>query len=92
MENNMNRFIQLGDTHIQDTKTGEEYYAPCEEDLIDLLNDLERRINAQSKTLEYMTKRHNALIKTIKDIKQDIGNGESHLEQIRINNKGGIFE
>lgn len=34
------RFIQLGDTHIKDTVTGEEWYAPCETTLMDLLNEL----------------------------------------------------
>ena len=29
-----------GDTHIIDTKTNEEYYAPCETELLDLLNSL----------------------------------------------------
>lgn len=34
------RFIQLGDTHIKDTLTGEEWYAPCEDSLLSLLNEL----------------------------------------------------
>ena len=34
------RFVMGGDTHIIDTKTNEEYYAPCETELLDLLNEL----------------------------------------------------
>lgn len=34
------RFVMGGDTHIIDTKTNEEYYAPCETELLDLLNSL----------------------------------------------------
>lgn len=34
------RFVMGGDTHIIDTKTNEEYYAPCETGLLDLLNSL----------------------------------------------------
>lgn len=33
------RFIQDGDTHIIDTKTYEEFYAPCEHKLRKLLNE-----------------------------------------------------
>lgn len=33
------RFVQLGDTHIKDMVTGEEWYAPCETSLLDLLNE-----------------------------------------------------
>lgn len=38
------RFIQLGDTHIKDTLTGEEWYAPCEDSLLSLLNEFDERI------------------------------------------------
>ena len=34
------RFVMGGDTHIIDTKTNEEHYAPCETELLDLLNEL----------------------------------------------------
>ena len=37
---NEKRFIQLGDTHIKDTITGEEWYAPCETSLLETLNEL----------------------------------------------------
>ena len=43
------RFIQLGDTHIKDTVTGEEWYAPCETSLLDLLNE-------QQSTIEQLEK------------------------------------
>ena len=38
------RFVQLGDTTIKDTLTGEEWYAPCEYSLLDLLNEQDNRI------------------------------------------------
>ena len=38
------RFVQLGDTSIKDTLTGEEWYAPCEYSLLDLLNEQEATI------------------------------------------------
>ena len=34
------RFTALGDTHLKDNETGKEFYAPCEWDLLDLLNAL----------------------------------------------------
>ena len=34
------RFIELGSTHIQDTLTGDKFYAPCEHKLCDTLNNL----------------------------------------------------
>ena len=39
------RFVQLGDTHIKDTITGEEWYAPCEYSLLDLLNEQQATIS-----------------------------------------------
>ena len=39
------RFIQLGDTHIKDTVTGEEWYAPCETSLLKLLNEQQDQIS-----------------------------------------------
>lgn len=42
------RFVMGGDTHIIDTKTNEEYYAPCETELLDLLNEL----SDENKTLK----------------------------------------
>ena len=38
------RFIPLGTTHIKDRKTNEEFYAPCEWELLDLLNEQEKTI------------------------------------------------
>lgn len=38
------RFVQLGDTHIKDTLTGEEWYAPCETSLFGLLNEQQATI------------------------------------------------
>ena len=34
------RFVKLKDTHIGDQKTGHEFYAPGEDELIDLLKEL----------------------------------------------------
>ena len=38
------RFVQLGDTSIKDTLTGEEWYAPCETSLLELLNEQQATI------------------------------------------------
>ena len=38
------RFVQVGDTSIKDTFTGEKYYAPCEDGLLDLLNEQQATI------------------------------------------------
>ena len=38
------RFVQVGDTSIKDTLTGEKYYAPCEDGLLDLLNEQQATI------------------------------------------------
>ena len=38
MENKRFRFS--GNTHILDTETDKKFYAPCEDDLLDLLNSL----------------------------------------------------
>ncbi len=49
------RFIQLGDTHIKDTLTGEEWYAPCEDSLLSLLNEFDERLferNSEIKVLK----------------------------------------
>lgn len=46
------RFIQLGDTHIKDTVTGEEWYAPCETTLMDLLNEQQELIEEQDRLVE----------------------------------------
>lgn len=40
------RFVQLGDTSIKDTLTGEEWYAPCEISLLELLNEQQATISA----------------------------------------------
>lgn len=40
------RFVQLGDTSIKDTLTGEEWYAPCEDGLLETLNNQQTLINA----------------------------------------------
>ena len=42
------RFVQLGDTHIKDTLTGEEWYAPCETSLLATLNEQEDKIHKLS--------------------------------------------
>lgn len=34
------RFTALGSTHLRDNETDKEFYAPCEWDLLDLLNEL----------------------------------------------------
>lgn len=47
------RFVQLGNTHIKDCVTGEEYYAPCENGLIDLLNSLNDQLYSAQISLIY---------------------------------------
>jgi len=39
------RFEMKGDTHIFDSQTSEEYYAPSEYELVDLLNSLSEEIS-----------------------------------------------
>ena len=46
------RFVQLGDTSIKDTLTGEEWYAPCEDSLLDLLNELYEENEALKKFIK----------------------------------------
>lgn len=43
---NKQRFVFLGDTHIKDTITGNEWYAPSEEELLETLNNQQTLINA----------------------------------------------
>ena len=54
------RFVQLGDTHIKDTITGEEWYAPCEYSLLDLLNEQQsiiEQLQEENKGLKHWKKR-----------------------------------
>lgn len=37
------RFTALGSTHLRDNETGKEFYAPCEWDLLELLNELNNK-------------------------------------------------
>ena len=46
------RFVQVGDTSIKDILTGEKYYAPCEDGLLDLLNEQQATINKVYELLE----------------------------------------
>ena len=46
------RFIELGSTHIKDNSTGDEYYAPCEHKLCDLLNELSEENEQLKKEVE----------------------------------------
>ena len=45
------RFIALGSRFIKDTLTGEEFYAPSEDELLDLLNEQQATINKLRKIL-----------------------------------------
>lgn len=56
--NDYERFVQLGDTHILDTLKNEKYYAPCENELIDLLNYLYEE-NEQLKNIGVMYQGYN---------------------------------
>ena len=47
------RFVQLGDTHILDKVTGEEYYAPSETGLVELLNSLNDQLYSAERDLIY---------------------------------------
>ena len=46
------RFIPLGTTHIKDRKTNDEFYAPCEWELLDLLNEQEQQITELTEELK----------------------------------------
>ena len=52
MTENKKRFIALGSTHLKDTETGEEFYAPCEWELLDLLNALHEENEALKQILK----------------------------------------
>ena len=74
------RFVMGGDTHIIDTKTNEEYYAPCETELLDLLNELhEGNMDLRAK--------HTQMIIIMKDVVRDLKRIDTyryaeHLEKI----------
>ena len=53
------RFVQVGDTSIKDTLTGEKYYAPCEDGLLDLLNEQQATISALKEENEQLKNRLN---------------------------------
>lgn len=56
------QFVQVGDTSIKDTLTGEKYYAPCEDGLLDLLNE-------QQATINKLQEENASLKQRIRDIK-----------------------
>lgn len=74
------RFVMGGDTHIIDTKTNEEYYAPCETELLDFLNEFyEENMDLRAK--------HTQMIIIMKDVVKDLKRMDTyryaeHLEKI----------
>lgn len=46
------QFVKGGDTHIVNTLTGEEYYAPCEWGLLELLNNQQDKIQQLKERLQ----------------------------------------
>ena len=60
------RFVQLGDTHIKDMVTGEEWYAPCETSLLELLNEQQATLNKQK---EEIINSHIAYVESLNEIK-----------------------
>ena len=46
------QFVKGGDTHIINTLTGEEYYAPCEWGLLELLNNQQDEIQQLKEKLQ----------------------------------------
>ena len=48
------RFVQLGDTSIKDTFTGEEWYAPCETSLLELLNEQQATIQSLEEEIKLL--------------------------------------
>ena len=67
------RFIQLGDTHIQDTVTREEYYAPCEQGLLDLLNDYHKKNETLKEWSSQLWDTVHQLWKENRELKQKLG-------------------
>lgn len=62
------RFIALGSRFIKDTLTGEEFYAPNEDELLDLLNEQQATIEAKNeyqRTLEAKIRRLKNRIKIL---------------------------
>ena len=64
------RFRQLGDTHIVDKVTGEEYYAPSETGLVELLNSLNNQLYCAQCSLiyEYSTN----ITEDMEELKKDL--------------------
>lgn len=52
MTRNRKQFVKGGDTHIINTLTGEEYYAPCEWGLLELLNNQQEEIQQLNEKLQ----------------------------------------
>lgn len=52
MTKSRKQFVKGGDTHIINTLTGEEYYAPCEWGLLELLNNQQDEIQQLKEKLQ----------------------------------------
>lgn len=52
MTRSRKQFVKGGDTHIINTLTGEEYYAPCEWGLLELLNNQQYEIQQLKEKLQ----------------------------------------
>ena len=56
------RFIALGSRFIKDTLTGEEFYAPHEDELLDLLNEQQATIQSLKEENEQLKNKLNGSI------------------------------
>ena len=79
------RFIQLGDTHIKDTVTGEEWYAPCETSLLDLLNEQQATINELQAQLREKEREERLYANEILELR------ETNKEHIKFKSLGGDY-
>ena len=66
------RFVQVGDTSIKDTLTGERYYAPCEDDLLDLLNEQQATITELERKVKKYAKIGEEQLKQIMDLQDEL--------------------
>ena len=79
------RFVQVGDTSIKDTLTGEKYYAPCEDGLLDLLNEQQATIQQLQAKLREKEEDERLYANEILELR------ETNKEHIKFKSLGGNY-
>lgn len=83
MTKSRKQFVKGGDTHIINTLTGEEYYAPCEWGLLELLNELSEE-NGQLKKVNNLLYNENIQLRRILVNYKDLIYDVKYLEEKRV--------